>query len=105
MFGMSFTKIASIQDIKEGMIKSFTVQGKKIAIANVDGEFFAVDDTCTHDECSLGDEGLMDGSTVICGCHGAMFDVTTGKVLALPGVTDVATYEVKVEGDDIMVKL
>lgn len=102
---MVFEKIASSNEIAHGEVKAFTVRGKKIAIANVDGEFFAIDDTCTHDECSLGNEGLVDGSTVICGCHGAMFDVTTGKVLALPAVVDVSTYEVKVKSDDIMVKL
>lgn len=102
---MAFVKVAKTQDIAEGTIKSFTVKNQKIAIVNYDGEYHAIDDTCTHAECSLGNEGLMDGSTVICGCHGAMFDVTTGKVLALPAVADVSTYEVKVKGDDIMIKL
>ncbi|MBI1869432.1 non-heme iron oxygenase ferredoxin subunit [Candidatus Gottesmanbacteria bacterium] len=98
-------KVAKISDIPEGSMKTFEVNGKRIAIANVDGDFFAIDDTCTHEQCSLGGEGVLDGTTVVCGCHGASFDVTSGKVLSLPAPTDVASYEVKVEGEDIMVRI
>ena len=102
---MSYTKIASTKDIDEGTMSTFDVDGKKIAIANIDGEYFGIDDTCSHAQCSLGDEGFLDGSSVICGCHGATFNAKDGKVMSLPATEDVASYKVKVEGDDIMVSV
>lgn len=100
---MSLIKVAETSDIPNGNIKSFTVSGKRIAIANVNGQFFAIDDTCTHAQCSLGDEGILDGSTIICGCHGASFDVASGKVLSLPAPKDVESYKVKVRQGNILV--
>ena len=70
---------------------------RKVAVANVDGELHAFDDTCTHRGCSLA-EGTLDGKVVTCPCHGSQFDVTTGAVVRGPatepvGVVDVATLE------------
>lgn len=100
-----FTKVATVSDIATGTMKTVRVGAKSVAIANVDGEYFAVDDTCTHEQCSLGTEGFLDGSIVTCGCHGSQFEVTTGKVLSLPAPSNVASHEVKVEGNDVYVKL
>ena len=100
-----FMKVSSTQAIPSGSMKTFTIGGKVIAIAHVDNEFFAIDDTCTHEQCSLGLEGFLVQKTVTCGCHGAMFDVTDGKVLALPATVDVQNYETKVDGDELFVKL
>lgn len=86
-------------------MKTCVVEGKSIALANVDGAFFAVDDACTHSKCSLGSEGMMDGNAVVCGCHGAQFDVTTGKVMTLPATVDLKTYETKTEDGSVYVKL
>lgn len=101
----NFQKAGSVSEFPPGTKKTVTVGGKKIALANVDGEFFAIDDTCTHEHCSLGTEGFLDGSTIICGCHGAQFDVTDGKVLALPAPADVASYETKVENGEVFVSI
>lgn len=98
-----FTKAAAISDIPVGTKKTVIVSGKKIAIANVDGEFFAVDDSCTHQQCSLGTSGFLDGSAIICSCHGAQFDVATGEALSLPATVDLQTYETTIEGSDVMV--
>lgn len=100
-----FTKAATISEIAPGTKKTVMVLGKRIAIANVDGDFFAVDDTCTHQQCSLGTSGFLDGSAIICSCHGAQFDVTTGEALSLPATVDLSTYETKVEGTDILVQI
>ena len=99
------TKIASIHDIPLGIIKSFTAGDKKIAIANIDDVFYAVNDECTHEQCSLGDGTVDEERVLTCACHGARFDVATGKVLALPAMRDVATYPLKQEGDDLYVDL
>ncbi|MFZ5845705.1 MAG: Rieske (2Fe-2S) protein [Patescibacteria group bacterium] len=99
----SFIKAARVSEVNEGQLKTISVGGKVIALAKVGGEFFALDDTCTHAGCSLGNEGILEGEVVTCGCHGAKFGVKSGKALALPAATDVATYKVKVENDDIYV--
>lgn len=100
-----FIKAAATSDVPSGSMKTVMVGGKPIALANVDGEFFAVSDSCTHEQCSLGTEGFLDGSIITCGCHGGQFEVTTGKVMSLPAPSDVASYEVKVEGNDVLIKI
>jgi nitrite reductase/ring-hydroxylating ferredoxin subunit len=100
-----FVKVASAADIPPGKQKTVFGGGAKFALANVDGHFFAVADTCTHEECSLGSEGFLDGNTLVCGCHGSIFDVTTGKVITLPAPTDLQRYEVKVENGEVFVKI
>lgn len=102
---MSKVKLAQTTDVSNGSMKTFHVQGKVVALAHVDGEYFAVDDTCSHEHCSLGTEGMLEGSTIICGCHGANFEAATGKVLSLPAPTDIASYSVTVEGSDIYIDL
>ncbi len=101
----NFVKALSVNNLPSGSMKTVVVGGRKLAIANVDGEFFAIEDTCSHEQCSLGSEGFLDGNVVTCGCHGAQFDVTSGKVLSLPAPTDVVSYPVKVEGNDVFIKI
>jgi len=101
----TFTKAIAVNDLAVGMKKTVMVAGKKLAIANVDGTFFAIDDTCSHEECSLGTEGFLDGNVIICGCHGSQFDMTNGKVMSLPAPTDVGSYETKVENGDVLVNI
>ena len=100
-----YIKAVTVSTIPPGSMKTVVLSGRKLSIANVDGEFFAIDDTCSHAQCSLGTEGFIDGTVVTCGCHGATFEVTNGKVMSLPAVTDVASYPVKIDGGDILVKI
>lgn len=97
-----YVRVASTGDIEPGRVQVFEVNGRQIAICNVDGTFYAIDDVCTHDGGSL-DQGELEGNEIECPRHGALFDVTTGKALTLPAVRPVETYEVQVEGDDIKV--
>jgi 3-phenylpropionate/trans-cinnamate dioxygenase ferredoxin subunit len=97
--------VGKVKDIKEGELASFEVGGTRIAVANANGQFFAIDEMCTHEECSLVDDGTLDGRVVTCGCHGAQFDVTTGAVLAPPAFTPVKSYPVQISGDDIIVEI
>lgn len=87
--------VASAADVKPGELVAVEVEGTRIAIANVDGRFYAFDDTCTHEECSLAD-GILDGTVVTCPCHLAQFDVTNGSVVAPPAPAPVKTYHVQV---------
>lgn len=76
----------------------------KIAVASVDGEYFAFDDTCTHQGCSLS-TGSLDGMAVTCPCHGSTFDVTTGDVINGPASRPVEVYMVAVNGQEIEIEL
>ena len=76
----------------------------RITLANVAGTIFAIDDTCTHRGCSLGD-GKLDGSTVQCACHGSRFDVTTGAVVRGPAEDSVRSYPVQVTDGEVQVDL
>ena len=96
--------VAKAGDIPEGEIRAYEVGGEEVAIANVDGTFYAFNDVCTHAMCSLA-EGDLDDTTVTCACHGSRFDVTTGDVLGGPATEPVSSYDVTVEGDDIQVEL
>jgi nitrite reductase/ring-hydroxylating ferredoxin subunit len=73
-----------------------------IAVFNVDGEFFATDDTCTHEQYSLAD-GYVDGDVVECALHMARFNLRTGKALRYPATKDLKTYEVKVDDGFVFV--
>ncbi len=75
---------------------------KRVAIFNVDGEIYATDDTCTHEEASL-TEGELFGDIVECPLHGAAFNVRTGEVEAFPAVVPLQTYAVQLEEGEIQV--
>jgi nitrite reductase/ring-hydroxylating ferredoxin subunit len=79
-------------------------KGTRITLANVAGTLYAIDDTCTHRGCSLGD-GKLDGSTIQCACHGSRFDVTSGSVVRGPAEDPVRSYPVHVADGDVQVEL
>ena len=97
-----FEKVAKVSDINPGEIKSFVVGNEMVAICNSDGKFFAFIDECSHQTLPLSD-GLLEGKTLTCAYHGAEFDVESGEALCLPATDRIETYEVKIEGDDILV--
>jgi len=92
-------------DVKPGELVAFEADGVRIAVANANGRFFAIDDTCTHEQCSLADEGLLEATVVTCGCHGAQFDVTTGAVLAPPAPAPVKAYPVRVDNGNLVIEV
>ena len=96
--------VAAIGDLPPGSGKAFTVAGLRIALFNVDGRFFAIDDLCTHDGASLA-EGSLGGTTVVCPWHAAEFDVTTGEVLCPPATESVRSYPVFVNGDSVEIEI
>ena len=91
-------------ELKPGGVIAIDVQGTPIAIANVDGAYYAFDDTCTHEQCSLA-EGDLAGTTIACMCHGAEFDVRTGEVLAPPAPAPIKVYRVRVNGESLEVEV
>jgi nitrite reductase/ring-hydroxylating ferredoxin subunit len=98
---MSFLKAARKDEIPAGAIREFAVEGKSIALANVGGNFYAINNTCLHRGGPLG-EGEVKDKVVTCPWHGWQYDVTTGKLTMNPSV-GVQCYPVEVRGEDIFV--
>ena len=97
-----FVKVARTDEVEPGQAKIVDVKGKQIALFKVGGEYFAIDNLCTHEEASLA-EGEIVGFEVTCPLHGAKFDVRSGEVLGPPAYDDVASYPVRVSGGDVEV--
>jgi 3-phenylpropionate/trans-cinnamate dioxygenase ferredoxin subunit len=92
-------------EIPAGGIVAVDVRGTQVAVAHVDGTYYAFDDACTHEQCSLTEMGELAGTTVTCTCHGSEFDVRTGKVLAPPATVPVKVYPTRVEGDALQIEV
>ena len=100
----NFVKAASLREVKPGTGLQVHVQGKDIAIFNVDGTIYATDDRCSHADAPLSD-GEIEGCEVECPLHGARFDLRTGENLTPPAWEPVQTYEVKLDGDEIYIAI
>jgi nitrite reductase/ring-hydroxylating ferredoxin subunit len=100
----TFHKVAETKDVAPGQGIAVEVHGTKIALFNVDGTFYAIGGTCTHRGGPLA-EGELDGTTVTCPWHGARFDCASGKNLTPPAPSEVPSYPVRVEGDEIQVEI
>ena len=96
-------KVAETNEVPPGTAKAVDVEGRPVALFNIDGTYYAIDDTCTHRGGPLS-EGEVDGTVVTCPLHGATFDITTGNVLGPPASEGVAHYNVQVDGNDIKVE-
>jgi nitrite reductase (NADH) small subunit len=99
----TFVKVARTADLGPGQGKTVEANGREIGLFNVDGKFFAVDNTCKHRGGSLG-EGELDGPVVTCPLHAWTYDVTTGECFDDPAC-GVETFPVKTEGDDVLVEV
>ncbi|MGH3452585.1 MAG: Rieske (2Fe-2S) protein [Haloechinothrix sp.] len=100
-----WTTVASRSDLGRGEMTGGIVVGEEVLVANVGGEYRAVGATCTHAGCSLVDDGELDEGTMVCGCHGSIFDLETGEALGPPADEPVPVYAVRVEGDAIQIEV
>lgn len=98
---MAFLRVLKKEEIPAGMIRELQIDGKVIALANVGGKFYAIDNVCLHRGGPLA-EGELRGNAVTCPWHGWEYDVTTGKAVMNPAV-GVQTYAVEVRGDDVYI--
>ena len=98
-----FLKVAEVSDIPPGSVKHFVVLGHHIALCNVSGTFYALDNFCIHRGGPLS-EGYLDGDKLECPWHGWKFDVKTGQLTLDPHM-GVATYAVKINGSDVFVAI
>lgn len=101
---MAFFKVGKTDDVRPGQAKMFEVEGRAIAVCNVGGEYYAVDNTCTHAEGPLG-YGELEGHEIECPHHGARFDVRSGDVTASPAVLPIDTFKIRIQGEDIEVEV
>ena len=101
---MGLTKVAETGEIAEGKGKAVQVGNKKIALFQIEGKYYAIDDKCTHRGGPLS-EGAVDGKTVTCPWHGASFDITSGTPLTPPASAAVSCYPVVVEGSTLKIDL
>lgn len=99
-----FVKVAQTNEIEPGQARIVGVKGKKIALFNVEGQFFAIDNTCSHKGGPLA-EGEVSGHEVTCPWHHGRFDVRTGEVVGPPPQRAVTRYGVRVTGTDIEIEV
>jgi nitrite reductase/ring-hydroxylating ferredoxin subunit len=98
-----YANVAKLSDIAPGQVRSARVNaGVDLCLANVAGTIYAVAGGCPHERGALA-EGTLEGDTLICPLHGAMFDVTNGDVLGPPADEPLKSFRVRVQGDDISV--
>ena len=97
-----FRKVATVGDIPESKMRAFQVGHSRIVLCNVAGSFYAIADECTHDGAPIS-TGRLFKEQVVCPRHGARFNVKDGSVEAPPAIVPVETYEVRIDGDDILV--
>jgi len=96
--------VAKTNEIKPNQIKQVSIDGKDIVVINIDGNYFAINDTCTHAGGSLS-EGKVEGSIITCDWHGAQFDCKSGKLIKFPAkINDLESYNVVIESDTIFVE-
>ena len=101
-----FVRVASRSDLPERGLMAVEADGERIVlIATGEGAYYALRDRCSHADYPLSDGEMLDDHRLECQYHGAKFDVRTGRALALPAIRPVKSYEVKVEGDDILVNV
>lgn len=99
-----FVSAAKTKDLSPGEGKRIEIGDKKIALFNVEGVYYAIDDTCTHRGGPLS-EGELEGNEITCPWHGATFDLTTGAALGGPAPKGVSRYNVRVSGDQIEIEI
>jgi len=107
---LEFVKVAETSEIPVGKSKVVTIQGKEILVTNINGNYYAIGNKCTHAGADLS-KGPLEGSIITCPRHKARFDVTTGKVVYRPKywmwelkLDDEPVYEVKVDRNNVLIK-
>lgn len=95
-----FVTIAPVDDVPNGQRLFLEIDNVQIVILNIAGEFYAIEDVCSHDDGPLGD-GELDGKVIVCPRHGARFDVRTGKALSLPAIVDIRAYPIRIVNGEI----
>lgn len=97
-----WVEVAEAGNVAEGEVHTYSVEGRHVAVARANGQLYAVQDICTHDDGPLG-EGELDEFAIECPRHGARFDVRTGEVLRMPAIQPIDTFPVMERDGKILV--
>ncbi|MGE3856650.1 MAG: Rieske (2Fe-2S) protein [Dehalococcoidia bacterium] len=100
---MSEERVAAASDVPLNEVRVVECAGRSLALSNIDGAYYAIDNVCTHDGGPLG-EGRVRNGRILCPRHGAAFDAKTGQVKSLPAVKSVQAYPVIQQGDDLLIE-
>lgn len=100
----SWIDVAPADDFPPGSFRTVDADGVPIAIFNVSGNYYAIEDVCTHEAETLSD-GEVEGEEIVCPRHGAHFCLATGKALSPPAYEPVATFPVRIEGGMVKVRV
>jgi len=99
-----FVEVAKLGEIPDPGKQLFELDERLVVLFHVGGEFYCLDDVCTHDDGPLG-EGRLDGYAIACPRHGAKFDIRNGQALTMPATEATSFHEVKVDGQAILVRI
>ena len=101
---MSAQRVCSVADVAPGTAAQFVVDGQKVAVVRIGDDWYAIGDTCTHQKISLAEgEVHPEGLEIECWKHGSCFSLVTGEPNSLPATRPEPVYEVRVDGDDVLV--
>ena len=95
--------VAPQDQFPPGSWRSIELDGVAVAVFNLDGEYYAIEDVCTHDGGTL-TGGLLEGEQIVCPRHGARFSIKTGEALAAPAYEGVATFPLRIAGGMVQVR-
>ncbi|MFI5046386.1 MAG: non-heme iron oxygenase ferredoxin subunit [Acidimicrobiia bacterium] len=101
---MGDVRVCAVSDIAPGAKACFVADGAKVCVAHLDDDWYAIDDTCSHEDYSLCEGDLWpDEREIECWKHGSTFSLLTGEPLSLPATRSVPVYPVRIDGDDVIV--
>jgi 3-phenylpropionate/trans-cinnamate dioxygenase ferredoxin subunit len=101
---LEYVPVAKLSELISSQKLSLEIDDHYIVLVHLEGAVYCLDDVCTHDGGPLG-EGEIDGNCLVCPRHGAKFDIRTGDAVLMPATEPTATHAVRVDGDQIYVKL
>ncbi|MCH2181315.1 MAG: non-heme iron oxygenase ferredoxin subunit [Mariniblastus sp.] len=99
-----FHQVSTTSEIEDGSFELCEVDDRLVIVFRVGSDFYCIDDICTHDGGTLSD-GEVSGCEIACPRHGARFDIRNGRALSMPATQDTRSHQVKIEGDEVWVRL
>jgi 3-phenylpropionate/trans-cinnamate dioxygenase ferredoxin component len=97
-------RVCSVKDVEPGSARRFDVDGYKLCVVHIGDDYYVIDDTCSHADYSLSEGDVWEDDLEIeCPKHGSTFSLETGEPATLPATSRVRVYDVKIDGDDVVV--
>lgn len=97
-------RLCSVSDVEPGAVRRFDVDGARVAVVRIGDDWYAIGDTCSHQDYSLSEGEVWEEERELeCPKHGSTFSLETGEPRALPATRPVPVYSIRIEGDDVMV--